>query len=64
MARAGARAAASVRAKLAVPHHYATFPVLTQKADGFVAAAKRRGVRTVVLEPGSSIAFVGKKLKE
>lgn len=59
-----ARAAAAVKSKLVVPHHYATFPVLTQKADGFVAALRKKNIRSRVMEPGSSIAFEGGNLKK
>jgi L-ascorbate metabolism protein UlaG (beta-lactamase superfamily) len=52
-----------VKSKLVVPHHYATFPVLTQNADGFTAALKKKGIAYKVMEPGSSIVFEGKKLK-
>lgn len=58
-----ARAAAAVKAKLVVPHHYATFPVLTQNTDGFTAALKKKGIAYKVMEPGSSIMFDGKNLK-
>lgn len=57
------RAAATVKAKLVVPHHYASFPVLTQNADGFVAALKKKGIPSKVMEPGSSIVFEGKNPK-
>jgi L-ascorbate metabolism protein UlaG (beta-lactamase superfamily) len=59
-----ARAAATVKAKLVVPHHYATFPVLTQNADGFVAALKKKGIRSKVMQPGSSIMLDGKNPKK
>lgn len=56
-----ARAALDVKAKTVVPHHYGTFPILTQEAKEFVAAAK--GVQVLVLQPGSSLTYDGKKLK-
>ena len=58
-----ARAAKSVRAKLAIPHHYATFPVLTQDPEGFTKALKRQRVRSKVMKPGTKIVFDGKKLR-
>jgi L-ascorbate metabolism protein UlaG (beta-lactamase superfamily) len=58
-----ARAAATVRAKFAVPHHYRTFPVLTQDPKFFSEELLKRGVGYVYMEPGSSIRFDGKTLK-
>jgi L-ascorbate metabolism protein UlaG (beta-lactamase superfamily) len=54
-----ARAAASVKAKLSVPHHYATFPVLAQGTKPFTDAMTERGLRFRVLAPGASILFDG-----
>lgn len=58
-----ARAAASVGAKFAVPHHYRTFPVLTQDAKLFSEEVTKRGVGYLYMEPGSQIKFDGKALK-
>ena len=55
-----ARAVASVRAKWAVPHHYRTFPVLTQDPKLFSEEVTRRGIGYLYMEPGSSIRFEGK----
>ena len=57
-----ARAAKAVRAKLVVPMHYATFPVLTQSADGFVKMLDKMHIRSKVMKPGESLTFKGKKL--
>jgi len=57
-----ARAAKTVRARLAIPHHYATFPVLTPDAGRFVEELSRKGVNTRVMQPGSSITFKGNRL--
>jgi L-ascorbate metabolism protein UlaG (beta-lactamase superfamily) len=57
-----ARAAKAVRAKLVVPMHYATFPVLTQSADGFVKMLDKMHIRSRVMKPGESLTFKGKKL--
>lgn len=59
-----ARAASAVGAKLAIPHHYATFPVLTQDAKGFTEALGRKKIPFLVMQPGASITFEGKKLKK
>ena len=56
-----ARAAKAVRAKLVVPMHYATFPVLTQSADGFVKMLDKMHIRSKVMKPGESLTFKGKK---
>lgn len=59
-----ALAARSVKAKWVIPHHYMTFPVLTQDASDFVEAIKKLRVRPVVMDPGSTIRFEGKSLKK
>jgi len=59
-----ARAASAVRAKLAIPQHYGTFPVLTQDAKGFTEALAKKKIPFMVMQPGSSITFEGKKLKK
>jgi L-ascorbate metabolism protein UlaG (beta-lactamase superfamily) len=57
-----ARAAQSVRAKLAVPHHFATFPGITQTADVFAAELKKLKIGFYEMKPGETIAFRGKKM--
>ena len=59
-----ARAAAAVKAKLAVPHHYKTFPVLTQDAKGFTDALKKKGIASRVMAPGSSLTYEGTKVRK
>jgi L-ascorbate metabolism protein UlaG (beta-lactamase superfamily) len=54
-----ARAAASVRAKFAIPHHYRTFPVLTQDAKVFSEEVTKKGVGYLYMEPGSTIKYDG-----
>lgn len=58
-----ARAAASVRAKLAIGHHYGTFPVLTQDTAAFAEALKKRKIGFKQMAAGSTLVFEGKKLK-
>jgi L-ascorbate metabolism protein UlaG (beta-lactamase superfamily) len=58
-----ARAAASVKAKMAIPHHYGTFPVLTPDPKLFSEELTARGIQYVYMDPGSTITFEGKKLK-
>ncbi|NIQ02838.1 MAG: metal-dependent hydrolase, partial [Nitrospinaceae bacterium] len=59
-----ARAAKTVDAKIAVPHHFATFPVLTQSAQGFAEALQGSGVKFVEMQPGSSLTFEGRELAD
>jgi len=58
-----ARAAASVKAKLAIAHHFGTFPVLTQDTAGFAEALKKRKIGFLKMMPGSTIVFDGKQVK-
>jgi len=46
-----------LRPKIAIPMHYATFPVLVKTADGFVDAVKSLApeVRVLVLRPGEEV---------
>jgi L-ascorbate metabolism protein UlaG (beta-lactamase superfamily) len=57
-----ARAAQSVRAKLAIPHHFGTFPGLLQNADGFAAELKRLKIDFYEMRPGETISFRGRQL--
>lgn len=56
------RAAVSVNAKMAIPHHFATFPVLTQDPDEFYAGLMQHGIQPIKMSPGSSIRFSGREL--
>lgn len=58
-----ARAAKAVGARVSVPMHWGTFPVLAQDMQPFVTEAKRLRVATRVIEPGQSLVFDGKTLK-
>jgi L-ascorbate metabolism protein UlaG (beta-lactamase superfamily) len=60
--RMAARAAKSVRAKLAVPQHYATFPGITTSSEGFAAELKKLGIPFYEMKPGETISFRGKQL--
>lgn len=57
-----ARAAQSVRAKLAVPHHFATFPGITQTSDVFAAELKKLKINFYEMKPGETVAFRGKTM--
>jgi L-ascorbate metabolism protein UlaG (beta-lactamase superfamily) len=58
-----ARAATAVRAKVVVPMHYKTFPILVQDARPFFMDLDKRKISHVEMQPGSTITFEGKKLK-
>ncbi|HEY0405501.1 MAG TPA: metal-dependent hydrolase [Pyrinomonadaceae bacterium] len=60
--RMAARAAKSVRAKLAVPQHYATFPGISQNSDAFAAELKKLRIPFYEMKPGETITFRGKQM--
>lgn len=60
--RMAARAAQSVRAKVAVPHHFGTSPGMTQTADGFAAELKKLKIGFYEMKPGQSVTFRGKAM--
>ena len=55
-----AKAAQSVRAKLAVPQHFGTFPGIAPNADIFAAALKRLKIPFYEMRPGETIAYRGR----
>jgi L-ascorbate metabolism protein UlaG (beta-lactamase superfamily) len=60
--RMAARAAKSVRAALAVPQHYATFPGIAQNADEFAAELKRLKIPFHEMRPGGVVTFRGRQM--
>ena len=56
-----ARAAQSVRAKVAIPQHFGTFPGIVQNADGFAAELKKLKIDFYEMKPGETITFRGKQ---
>jgi L-ascorbate metabolism protein UlaG (beta-lactamase superfamily) len=54
-----AKAAKALHAKLAIPHHYGTFPPLTPTADSFAADLKRQHVPFLEMKPGMTIRYMG-----
>jgi L-ascorbate metabolism protein UlaG (beta-lactamase superfamily) len=60
--RMAARAAKSVSARLAVPHHYATFPGITENANVFAAELRRLHIPFYEMRPGETIVFRGKQM--
>ena len=57
-----AKAAQSVRARLAVPHHFGTFPGISPNADGFAAELKKLKINFYEMKPGETILFRGKQM--
>jgi L-ascorbate metabolism protein UlaG (beta-lactamase superfamily) len=60
--RMAARAAQSVRARLAVPQHYATFPGIARNADEFAAALKKLNIPFYEMKPGEAVTFRGRQM--
>lgn len=60
--RMAARAAKSVRAALAVPQHFATFPGIAQNSDDFAAELKRLKVPFYEMKPGETLTFKGRQM--
>jgi L-ascorbate metabolism protein UlaG (beta-lactamase superfamily) len=61
-AELSARAAQSLRAKLAIPMHFATFEGLLPDANGFAAEIKRLKIGFHEMKPGEAISFRGKQM--
>lgn len=57
-----AKAAQSVRAKLAIPQHFGTFPGIAQTADGFATELSKLKINFYEMKPGETISFHGKQL--
>ncbi|WP_303904670.1 metal-dependent hydrolase [Thiohalomonas denitrificans] len=62
--KTAAHAAKAVNAKLSVPMHWGTFPVLAQSIEPFVSEAKSLGVETHVMKPGETLVYEGDTLKQ
>lgn len=64
MPKMAAKAAVSVKAKLAVPMHFGTFEGISQNSDEFSAELKRLKVPFYEMKPGDTLTYKGKtKLK-
>jgi L-ascorbate metabolism protein UlaG (beta-lactamase superfamily) len=57
-----ARAAQSLKTRLAIPHHFGTFPGIVQNADGFASELKTLKIGFYEMKPGETISFRGKEL--
>jgi len=62
--RMAARAAQSVRARLAVPQHYATFPGIAQNSNDFAAELKRLKIPFYEMKPGETVTFRGRQMTQ
>jgi L-ascorbate metabolism protein UlaG (beta-lactamase superfamily) len=62
--RMAARAAQSVRAQLAIPQHYATFPGIAENASEFAAELKRLKIPFYEMQPGETISFRGRRMRQ
>ena len=60
--RMAARAAQSVRARLAVPQHYATFPGIAENAGAFAAELKKLRIPIYEMKPGETVTFRGRQM--
>jgi L-ascorbate metabolism protein UlaG (beta-lactamase superfamily) len=56
-----AKAAQAVRAKVAVPQHFGTFPGIVQNAEGFAAELKKLKVEFYGMKPGETITYRGRQ---
>lgn len=62
--RMAAKAAQSVRARLAVPQHYATFPGIAENANEFAAELKRLKIPFHEMKPGGTLIFRGRQVTQ
>jgi L-ascorbate metabolism protein UlaG (beta-lactamase superfamily) len=61
-ARMAARAAKAVGARLAVPHHFATFPGIAENSGEFAAELKTLRIPFREMRPGETLSFRGRQL--
>jgi L-ascorbate metabolism protein UlaG (beta-lactamase superfamily) len=57
-----ARAAQSVRTRLAVPHHFGTFPGIAPNAADFASELKKLKVDVYEMKPGETVSFRGNNI--
>lgn len=57
-------AATAIHPGLVIPHHYGTFPILTQDPAPFVADVKAKGIEAMVMSPGQTLSFKGNKVQK
>jgi L-ascorbate metabolism protein UlaG (beta-lactamase superfamily) len=59
--RMAAKAAQSVRTKLAIPQHFGTFPGIVQDATGFATELKKLKIDFYEMKPGETVTYRGKQ---
>jgi L-ascorbate metabolism protein UlaG (beta-lactamase superfamily) len=57
-----ARAAQSVRARLAIPQHFGTFPGITRNAEVFSSEIKNLKIGFYEMKPGETVSFRGRQI--
>lgn len=57
-----AKAAASVRCRIAIPHHFGTSPGIAQNPSLFAAELKKLRVPMYEMKPGETVVFRGREL--
>ena len=57
-----AKAAQSLRTRLAIPQHFGTFPGIATSADSFAAELKKLNISFYEMKPGETLSFRGKQL--
>lgn len=60
--RMAAKAAQSVRAKLAIPQHFGTFPGIAANANSFADELKKLKIGFYEMKPGETISFRGTQM--
>jgi L-ascorbate metabolism protein UlaG (beta-lactamase superfamily) len=61
-AKQAAHAAQSLRAKVAIPHHFGTFPGIAPNAEAFAAELKKLRIAFYEMKPGETVSFRGKEM--
>jgi L-ascorbate metabolism protein UlaG (beta-lactamase superfamily) len=61
---AAAMAARVINPKLVIPHHYKTFPILTQDPKAFFEELDGDKIPHVEMQPGETLTFEGRELKK
>jgi L-ascorbate metabolism protein UlaG (beta-lactamase superfamily) len=56
-----AKAAQSLRAKVAIPMHFGTFPGILENAEGFATEIKKLKIALYEMKPGETVSFRGKQ---
>ena len=58
-----AKAAASVRCRIAIPHHFGTSPGIAQNPSLFAAELKKLRVPMYEMKPGETVVFKGREIE-